>query len=82
MKQKKEQIKKSETISNSLNSILAVFKNIITQMQALEETAYDGIRDEENKITAAQMEISAMQESLKQITSVKENIQNLLQPAE
>lgn len=81
MKQKR-QIKKSETISNSLNSILAVFKNVITQMQVLEETAYNGIRDEENKITEAQMEISAMQESLKQITSVKENIQNLLQPAE
>lgn len=79
---KKRQIKKSETISNSLNSILAVFKNIITQMQVLEETAYNGIREEENKIIEAQMEISAMQESLKQITSVKENIQNLLQPAE
>lgn len=81
MKQKR-QIKKSETISNSLNSILSVFKNIVSQMQSLEETAYNNIREEENKITEAQMEISAMQESLKQITSVKENIQNLLQPAE
>jgi len=81
MKQKR-QIKRSETISNSLNSILSVFKNIVSQMQSLEETAYNSIREEESKITEAQMEISAMQESLKQITSVKENIQNLLQPAE
>lgn len=81
MKQKR-QIKKSETISNSLNSILSVFKNIVSQMQLLEETAYNSIREEENKITEAQMEINAMQEPLKQITSVKENIQNLLQPAE
>lgn len=79
---KKKQIKKSETIATSLNSILSVFKNIVSQMQSLEETAYNNIREEENKITEAQMEISAMQESLKQITSVKESIQNLLQPAE
>lgn len=79
---KKKQIKKSETIATSLNSILAVFKNAVSQMQLLEETAYNAIREEENKIAEAQMEISAMQESLKQITSVKENIQNLLQPAE
>lgn len=80
MKQKK-QIKKSETIATSLNSILAVFKNAVSQMQLLEETAYNAIREEENKIAEAQIEINTLQESLHQVSAVKENISKLIEPA-
>lgn len=80
MKQKK-QTKKSETIATSLNSILAVFKNAVSQMQLLEETAYNAIREEENKIAEAQIEINTLQESLHQVSAVKENISKLIEPA-
>lgn len=80
MKQKK-QTKKSETIATSLNSILAVFKNVVSQMQLLEETAYNAIREEENKIAEAQIEINTLQESLHQVSAVKENISKLIEPA-
>lgn len=78
---KKKQIKKSETIATSLNSILAVFKNAVSQMQLLEETAYNAIREEENKIVESQMEINTLQESLHQVSTVKENISKLIEPA-
>lgn len=80
MKQK-NQTKKSETIATSLNSILAVFKNAVSQMQSLEETAYNAIREEENKIAEAQIEINTLQESLHQVSAVKENISKLIEPA-
>lgn len=80
MKQKK-QTKKSKTIATSLNSILAVFKNAVSQMQSLEETAYNAIREEENKIAEAQIEINTLQESLHQVSAVKENISKLIEPA-
>lgn len=80
MKQK-NQTKKSETIATSLNSILAVFKNVVSQMQSLEETAYNAIREEENKIAEAQIEINTLQESLHQVSAVKENISKLIEPA-
>lgn len=78
---KKKQIKKSETIATSLNSILAVFKNAVSQMQLLEETAYNAIREEENKIAESQIEISTLQDSLHQVSAVKENISKLIEPA-
>lgn len=78
---KKNQTKKSETIATSLNSILAVFKNAVSQMQSLEETAYNAIREEENKIAEAQIEINTLQESLHQVSAVKENISKLIEPA-
>lgn len=78
---KKKQIKKSETIATSLNSILAVFKNAVSQMQLLEEAAYNAIREEENKIAEAQIEVNTLQESLHQVSAVKENISKLIEPA-
>lgn len=77
----KKNIKQSDAVEGSLSAIISVFSNAVTQLAALQETASDAIKREENKIMEAQMEINSLQESLEKISSVKDNISKMINPA-
>lgn len=75
---KKVKLKKSESISSALDSVIVAFSNVVSQLATLQDTATEAIAEEEAKIADAQREISNLREVLTRTSNIKDNISNLL----
>lgn len=77
---KKVQPKVSASIQEDLKGALSVFTGLLERFKTMKLRASEEITAQENSITAAQMEIASLRESIDKISAIETNINNLLQP--
>lgn len=77
---KKVKPKVSASIQEDLRGALSLFTDVLERFKTMKVRASEEITAQENSITAAQMEIASLQDSIDKISAIETDINNLLQP--